>query len=206
MLEVPVYNQEGEVVDKIDVDESKFGGEVRIPLLKQALVMYHANKRQGTVQTRSRSMVAGSTRKLYRQKGTGRARMGNARTCIRRGGGMAFSKSPKSWRQSMPKKMRRQARDSAILAKLQGNDALVIDKLNFESPRTKNFTSLLTKLNIDRGCLVALQAPDRNIYLSARNLRDTDVCSVREMNAFDISRRRKLLFTRDAFEMLLKEE
>src|ERR1041385_9386001 len=122
MIEVPVYNQSGSKVSTRPVREAKLGGSVRINLLKQALVMYHANKRQGTSRTLARGEVAGSTRKIYRQKGTGNARMGTIRQPVRKGGGHAKQKRPKDWRQAMPKKARRLARNSAILAKIQSNE------------------------------------------------------------------------------------
>src|SRR4051795_12742182 len=137
MIEVPVYNQTGQEIEKIQVDEAKLGGEVRKNLLKQALVMYHANQRQGTVRTLARGEVAGSTRKMFRQKGTGNARTGGIRNPIKKGGGHAKQKRPKDWRQAMPKKARRAARDSAILFKLQGNDVRVIDGIKLDQPKTK---------------------------------------------------------------------
>src|SRR3954452_20372980 len=112
MIEVPVFNQAGEEIEKFQVDEQKLGGEIRKELLKQALVMYHANQRQGTVRTLARGEVEGSTRKIFRQKGTGNARMGTIRQPVRKGGGHAKQKRPKDWRQSMPKKARKLARDS----------------------------------------------------------------------------------------------
>src|SRR3954451_2962539 len=137
MIEVPVFNQSGEKVDTIQVDEAKLGGSVRTNLLKQALVMYHANKRQGSVRTRARGEVAGSTRKISRQKGTGNARQGTIRQPVRVGGGHSKNKRPKDWRLDMPKKARRLARNSAILAKLQAKDLRVIDKVALEQPKTK---------------------------------------------------------------------
>ncbi|MDB5171724.1 MAG: rplD, partial [Phycisphaerales bacterium] len=106
MIEVPVFNQSGQKVDTFQVDEQKLGGEVRPVLLKQALVMYHANQRQGTVRTLARGEVAGSTRKMFRQKGTGNARTGGIRNPIKKGGGHAKQKRPKDWRLAMPKKQR----------------------------------------------------------------------------------------------------
>src|SRR3989442_13048243 len=104
MIEVPIYNQSGSKVSTMQVDEAKLGGEVRKNLLKQALVMYHANQRQGSVRTLARGEVEGSTRKIYRQKGTGNARQGTIRQPVRKGGGHAKQKRPKDWRQGMPKK------------------------------------------------------------------------------------------------------
>ena len=206
MIEVPVYNMEGEQVSTVNVEESKFGEKVRPHLLKQALVRYHANRRQGTATTRSRSMVVGSTRKLFKQKGTGNARMGNARTVIRRGGGVAFAKVNKDWRQRMPKKMRRLARDSAILSKLQDGQAVVVEGLKFEAPKTSEMARVLDRLKVDRGCLVALHQPEETIFKSLRNLPRTDVCLLEELNAFNICRRQKLVFTKEAFDRLIGEE
>src|SRR5678815_4064202 len=129
MIEVPVFNQAGSKVDTVQVDEAKLGGEVRKNLLKQALVMYHANQRQGTVRTLARGEVAGSTRKMFRQKGTGNARTGGIRNPIKKGGGHAKQKRPKDWRLAMPKKARRLATRHAILSKIQTNDIRVIDEI-----------------------------------------------------------------------------
>src|ERR1700743_2323507 len=126
MIEVPIYNQSGKQIEKLQVDEAKFGGEVRRDLLKQALVYYHANQRQGTVQTQARGEVAGSTRKMFRQKGTGNARTGGIRNPIKVGGGHAKQKRPKEWRQALPKKARQLATKSAILSKIQSNDVRIV--------------------------------------------------------------------------------
>ncbi len=203
MIEIAVYNREGKEVDQMKIDEARFGGKVRPALLKQALVMYHANRRQGSAFTRNRSLVAGSTTKLYRQKGTGRARAGANRTVVRRGGGVAFGKLPRSFRQRMPKKQRRLARNAAILAKLTSSDALVIDELAFETPKTKELAQILGNLNIDRSCLVTTEKYDSNVYKSLRNIPRVDILEVAQLNAGDILRRRKLLFTRAALETLL---
>ena len=205
MIDLPVYNQKGEEVDRIQIDEALLGGRIRPALLKQALVMYHANKRQGNATTKSRGMVAGSTRKIYRQKGSGRARMGANRTVVRRGGGVAFAKLPRDFRQRMPQKQRQLARNSAILAKLKSNDAIVVDKLEFEQPRTRDFIGVMNNLKIDvgRSCLVALNDADVNVYKSLRNIPRVEALEVEQLNAGIICNRRKLLFTRQALESLL---
>src|SRR3954470_11416540 len=115
MIEVTIYNQTGDKTGTIQVDPEKLGGEVRTNLLKQALVMYHANQRQGTVRTLARGEVAGSTRKMFRQKGTGNARTGGIRNPIKKGGGHAKNKRPKDWRQGMPEKAPRGAPHSGAL-------------------------------------------------------------------------------------------
>jgi len=205
MIDLPVYNQKGEEVDRIQIDEALLGGRIRPVLLKQALVMYHANKRQGNATTKSRGMVTGSTRKLYRQKGSGRARMGANRTVVRRGGGVAFAKLPRDFRQRMPQKQRQLARNSAILAKLKSNNAVVVDKLEFEQPRTRDFIAVMNNLKIDvgRSCLVALNDADMNVYKSLRNIPRVEALEVEQLNAGIICNRRKLLFTRQALESLL---
>ena len=206
MIDVVVYNSQGEEVEKVQVDESIFGGHVRYPLLKQAIVMYHANKRVGTAATKSRGMVRGSSRKLYRQKGTGNARVGNARTGKRVGGGVTFAKVNRDFGKRMPRKQRRLARDSAILAKLQSGSVVVVDKLAFDVPRTKDFSQVLNNLDINRGCLLTISERDENLYKSARNVPRVDVLTVSDLNAGDICKRQKMLFTKSAFLSLLEQE
>lgn len=206
MISVAVHDKTGKEIDSLTVDESVFGGCVRYSLLKQAIVMYHANKHVGTAATKSRGMVDGSTRKLYRQKGTGNARMGNIRTNIRRGGGVAFAKVARSTRKDMPKKQRRLAKDSAILSKLHGGQLVVIDDLKMDNVKTKEFSKVLNNLKIDRSCLVTVNDFDKNLYLSARNVPKVDVVKVSQLNAGDICLKQKMLITREAFESLLKQE
>jgi len=204
MLEIPVYDREGNQVDRVQIDEDLFGSRVRPALLKQAVVMYHANKRQGSATTKSRGMVRGSTHKLYRQKGTGRARMGASRTVVRRGGGVAFAKTPRDFSQRMPKKQRRLARNSAILAKMQSEDAVIIDQLSFETPKTSDLVRILHNLKIERSCLVATENYDTGVYKSARNIPRVEILAAEQLNAGDILRRQKLLFTRAALESLIQ--
>ena len=206
MIDLAVYNRQGEEIDRLNVDESAFGGSVRYPLLKQAIVMYHANKRVGTAATKGRSMVVGSGRKLFRQKGTGNARVGNIRTGKRVGGGVTFAKRLRDFGKRMPKKQRRLARDSAILAKLLSNNVVVVDGLNFEEPKTKDFVSVLNNLKIERSCLVTTSAGDVNLYKSAKNVPRVAVISVGQLNAGDICRHRKMLFTKEAFLSVLDSE
>ncbi|MCK5226380.1 MAG: 50S ribosomal protein L4 [Planctomycetes bacterium] len=199
MIDINVYNKSGKEVGSLKVDEAVLGGRVRHALLKQAIVMYHANKRQGTATTKSRGMVSGSTRKLFKQKGTGNARVGNARTGKRVGGGVTFAKIVRDFGKSMPKKQRRLATNSAILAKLLNSDVVVIDELNFQKPCTKDFADILGNLKIDRGCLVTLGEQNTDVYKSARNIPRVAVMKADDLNAGDICNHRKMLFTREAF-------
>jgi large subunit ribosomal protein L4 len=203
MIEVPIYNQKGDKVSTLQVDEAKLGGEVRKNLLKQALVMYHANQRQGTVRTLARGEVAGSTRKMFRQKGTGNARTGGIRNPIKVGGGHAKQKRPKDWRQAMPKKARQLATKSAILSKIQSSDVRVIDNIALDQPKTKLVAQMYKALGIDRSCLFALQGRDENIERCARNIDRTTLTTVSQLNAWDILRNRTLLMTKAGLEQLL---
>jgi large subunit ribosomal protein L4 len=206
VIDLVVYNTDGQEVESLKVDEAVFGSSVRYPLLKQAIVMYHANKRVGTAATKSRSMVAGSSRKLFRQKGTGNARVGNIRTGKRVGGGVTFAKSLRDFGKRMPKKQRRLARDSAILAKLLSNNVVVVDGLNFEKPKTKDFIGILNNLKIERSCLVTISSEDVNLCKSANNIPKVAVMPVDELNAGDICNYRKMLFTKEAFLAVLNRD
>lgn len=195
MIELPVYNRQGKQVETLSIDEADLGGEVRAALLKQAYVMFHANRRQGSARTRNRGRVEGSTRKLFRQKGTGNARVGQRRTPIRKGGGVAFAKTRTGddFRQRMPKKMRRLANRNALLAKLVDSEVKCVDAMDFGAPKTAEFRALLEALGIDRTCLVALDPANRNAALSARNLADVDTIRVDQLNAFELLNHRYLV-------------
>jgi len=206
MIYLSVYNKDGEKIEDLKIDESIFGGFVRYPLLKQAIVMYHANKRVGTAVTKGRGMVSGSTAKLFKQKGTGNARVGNRRTGKRVGGGMTFAKVVRDFSKRMPKKQRRLATDSAVLDKLLNNNVFVIDELGFEKAKTKDFVHILGKLKIDRSCLVTINSHDENLYKSARNVPKVDVITINELNAGDVCNHSKMLFTKEAFVSLLNKD
>jgi large subunit ribosomal protein L4 len=205
MIEVPVFNQSGQKVESIQVDEASLGGEVRKELLKQALVYYHAAQRQGTVRTQARGEVAGSTRKIFRQKGTGNARMGTIRQPVRVGGGHAKQKRPKEWRIGLPKKQRRLATRNAILSKIQSNDLRVVDQIKLDQPKTKFVVQLYKALGIDRSCLVAINGRDQSLERSARNIHRTTLTTVQQLNAWDILRNRTLLVTKEGFQALIAQ-
>lgn len=168
--------------------------------------MYHANKRVGTAANKGRSMVAGSGKKLFRQKGTGNARVGNIRTGKRVGGGVTFAKSPRDFGKRMPKKQKRLARNSAILAKLLSNNVVVVDELSFEKPRTRDFINILNKLNVERSCLVTISAADANLFKSIRNVPKIAVMPVNDLNAGDICKYKKMMFTKEAFLSIVDKD
>jgi large subunit ribosomal protein L4 len=204
MIDVPILNIAGQEVGKFQVDEALLGTEVRPALLKQALVMYQANKRQGTVHVKTRAEVFGSTKKLYAQKHTGNARRGNIRTNVMKGGGHAFGKVNREFRQDMPLKQKRLARNNSILSKILSNNLKIIDTWTVAGPKTKEVAAVLKTLNADRSTLIATDGLDKNLYLSARNIYKINIKPAKEISAYDVLSSRTLIITKPAFEALLK--
>lgn len=205
MIEIPILNTKGEQVGTEKLDPELLGGRVRFDLLKQAVVTYHANQRQGTHKTKTRAEVHGAAKKLYRQKGTGRARAGNLRTPVRVGGGHAFAKRNRDYSKKLSKNMRRLARNSAILAKAQSGSAVIVKGLAFQSPKTKSLAAVLRATNSDRGALLAIAAVDNNLALSGRNIPGFCAKQVWDINAHEVLRARRIMFTPEAFAALAKD-
>lgn len=200
MIEIPVYNTSGKQTGTIEVDELKLGGEVRPALLKQAYVRAHANRRPVNQKTKSRSDVEGSTRKLYKQKGTGNARRGDKKANILRGGGHAKAKQAHSWRQDMPVKMRKLANRNALLAKAMDGEIRLVESFGITEPSTKAFKALIDALQIDRTCLVAFSDTRGPEAKSAANLEHLDLTQIDRLNAFDLLNHRYLVAEKQAFE------
>ncbi len=203
MIDVPVYNMSGEQTGSMQVDEEVLGGVVRLDLLKQAVIMWQLNQRQGSARTKNRAQVEGSTRKLFRQKGTGNARMGTVRTNIRRGGGRAHCKRERNYRVQMPQQMKRAARNSALLAKLKDNQVAVIDPITLDGPKTKVIAAMLKAVGAQEGCVIATEGLNETLWKSGRNIPRTEIRQAHELSAYDLLRRRKVLFTRAALEAVL---
>ena len=209
-MEIAVYDKQGASKGSLTIDPEVLGGEINPALIKQAYVMYHANTRQGSARTKSRGMVEGSTRKLFRQKGTGNARVGSARTNIRRGGGRTFAKTRtrEDYRQDMPVKMRRKANRNALLAKLFGGvvngkkieEVKVIADLTMGAHKTSEFRKVLEALGIDRSCLLALNPENINARLSARNIEDVTVCNCEQLTTFELMNHRYLVIAKSDLE------
>jgi len=204
MLEVPVYDREGKKLSPIEVDESRLGGTLHRGLLRQALIMYHANLRQGTQAAKSKSEKAGSGRKVYRQKHTGRARIGMIRSPHRRGGGRAFGIDPRDWSYGINRKALRLALKVSILGKVRDGEILVIDEIVFPKPRTSEMATLLRNLGVEDSCLVVLDGYDKNVLLSCRNIPRVEVRRASDLNAYDVLRFHRLLLTRKAAGLLLE--
>ncbi|HEY5625614.1 MAG TPA: 50S ribosomal protein L4 [Dehalococcoidia bacterium] len=197
-MKLAVMNAEGKELRKLDVDDSVFGIRPNGTVLHQAYVRQRNNQRAGTAQTRTRGEVVGSTRKLHRQKGTGRARAGTAGSPTRVGGGTAFGPRMRDYSQAMPKKMRRLAIRSALSGKAADGQLVVIDQLAFEAPKTKEFARILSNVGINRSALIVTSESDRTVLASTRNLRRTKVLPARYLNVGDMLNHQSILMTEDA--------
>ncbi len=197
-MQIPVYNNAGQEIDKIEVDATIFGIEPNEAVVHQALVRQRANARLGTADTKTRREVSGSSRKLYRQKHTGQARAGNRRSPLRRGGGIIFGPHPRSYRQAMPKKMRRLALRSVLSAKVADGELKVIDSFGIEQPRTSLIEQILTTLGIATSALLVTAEPDMNVVKSARNLERVKTLPANMLNVVDLLSYSELLLTVDA--------
>lgn len=191
-MQVPVYNLEGDVVEQVELRDDIFGLTVNEPLLHQAVVRQMANQRQGTASTKTRAEVAGSTKKLYRQKGTGRARHGSIKSPIYRGGGITFGPKPRSYAQKMPKKMRRAALCSALSAKVAAEQLVLLESLDFAEPKTKQMVAVLGRFAA-RSALVVLPDVNMNVVKSARNIPGVATMPVQNLNVLDVLRYQHLL-------------
>jgi large subunit ribosomal protein L4 len=203
-ITLPVYDRQGNSTGAtVAVDPAAFGGTVNKQLLHDVIVMYLANQRAGTHSTLRRGEVAGSTKKLFRQKGTGNARVGNRRTNKRRGGGTAKGPKPRDYSYSLPKKAVRAATRMAILAKLQDQEVVVIDDLQLAAPKTKEVAGVLKALKLNETtCLIGTAGLQPTVYRSARNIRGVEVLPAAEFNAYCVLRPKRLLLTRAALEEL----
>lgn len=207
MISAPIKSASGGDVGTYEFDPAELAPGVNRQLLHDAVVMYEANRRVGTARTKSRGEVKGSTKKLFRQKGTGRARMGPKRTPIRRGGGMAFAKRPKDWSYRMPKKAVKLATRMALLSKFQDGEAIVLESLSVDEPKTKVIAQLLKALGVDKqGCLLAIRDNDPVVWKSARNIPALRVSPARELNAYDLLCQKRLVVTKEAMDLLRQPE
>ena len=197
-MQVPVYSMAGEVVKHIDISDDVFALPVREAVVHQAVVRQLANARQGTASTKTRSEVAGSKQKMFRQKHTGRARAGSIRSPLRRGGGVTFGPKPRSYRQAMPKKMRRLALRCILSAKAGGKELMVLDELRLEEPKTKEMVKILAALGIEDSALIATGEPMENVVKSARNLPRVKTIPANLLNVVDITSHKMLLLTEAA--------
>jgi large subunit ribosomal protein L4 len=202
MTQVPVKNVRGEVVGSVELDDQVFGIEPNRAVLHQAVVTQLANQRRGTHDTKTRGEVAGGTHKVYRQKGTGRARQGDRRAPHWTGGGVVFGPHPRSYHRHMPRKMRRLAMRSALSARVAEEALTVVDELRVPSPKTKEMTSILRALGLERGALIVVPERDDDVYRAASNLERVRTVTPGGLNLLDVLNYRHVVLTRSAAEML----
>ena len=194
-MQVSVYNQSGKVVDHIEISEQVFGVPFNEPLVHQAMLRQQANARQGTASTKTRSEVNGSTRKLFKQKGTGNARAGSIKSGLRPGGGIFFGPKPRDYRQAMPKKMRQLALRCVLSAKARDQELMVLEGLSFDQPRTKEMANILKALEVASSALIVTEKAEENTVKSARNISGVKTTPSALLNVVDILSHKTLLMT-----------
>lgn len=201
MVSLPIYDRTGKQVDTYEFDVNELAQRISKQLLHDAVVMYQSNMRQGTAKTKTRSEVAGSTKKMYRQKGTGNARAGSKRSGVRRGGGHIHAKSPRDWRISMPRKAMQMATRMALRSRFESEQVILVDDFQCEVPKTKEMSQILAALSVQGSTLLfATPGYDANIYKSGRNIPGVTVLPVSDVNAFEVLKPRKVIMTRAALD------
>lgn len=204
MANLDVLNIKGEKVETVALDEKVFDGKVNKPLLHQAVVNYLANRRQGTASTKTQGETRGGGRKPWRQKGTGRARVGSIRSPLWRGGGVVFGPHQRDYHYTPPKKIKRKALASALNAKLNDNALTAVDNISCEKPKTKEFLTLMKNLNIKPPALFVSDKLDKNTKLACRNIEGISLKSAADLNAYDILRYEQVVITKDALSKVVE--
>jgi len=200
MANLPIYDKTGAQVGAFEVDTDALAPKISKQLLHDAIVMYQANLRQGSAKTKTRGEVAGSKKKMYRQKGTGNARAGHKRSGVRRGGGHIFALAPRDWSYRLPRKSLQAATRMAMASKINADGVKLIDVLAMDAPKTKDVFTVLKNLSIDSSLLIVTSENDTNVYKSARNLPRVSVLPVSDLNAFEILKPKQVLLTKSAME------
>ncbi|MEX0728056.1 MAG: 50S ribosomal protein L4 [Planctomycetaceae bacterium] len=203
MMTLPIRNAAGQEVGSYEFDPAELASGINKQLLHDVAVMYEANLRQGTAKSKTRAEVKGSKKKIFRQKGTGNARMGNKRTPIRRGGGHAFAKQPRNFGYRLPRKAVQLATRMALLSKFLDNEVTILDQLSVDAPKTKTISQLLNALQIaETSCLLTIEQHDPKIWLSARNIATLRVSPAHDLNAYVLLKQKQLLITKSALDQL----
>jgi large subunit ribosomal protein L4 len=203
MVSLPIYNKSGAEVGKYEIDPAKIAPKINQQLLHDVVVMYQANQRQGTHKTKDRSEVAGTTKKMYRQKGTGNARAGSRRSPLRRGGGHIFALRNRDYSYRLPRKATQLATRMAIARKLRSADVVVIDELSLASPKTRDVAAILKALKLaGQSTLIATAGLDPNVVKSARNIEKVSISPVAELNALVVLIPKKMLVTKAALDAI----
>lgn len=203
MKVLDIYNQQGKKIDELELDEKIFDGKVVKTLLHQAVVIFLANQRMGLASSKNRGEVRGGGRKPWRQKGTGRARVGSTRSPIWHGGGVTFGPKPRDYNKKMPRRMKTLALKSALNAKFTDKEIILIDKISLEEHKTKILAGILAKLKLksDKVTLV-VDKIDNNLKLASRNISDFYLEKAEELNTYTALNCNKLIFTRDSLRIV----
>ena len=201
MANVSVYNMEGAQVGQMELSDAVFGAEIKPHLVHRAVVWHLANLRQGNQKAKGRSEVSGGGRKPWRQKGTGHARQGSIRAAQWKGGGMIFPPEPRDYSFKMNRKEKRSALKSALTAKLNEGNVIVLDSLALEGVKTKKMAEILGNLNAEKA-LVVTETTDSNVVLSARNLPDVKTTNADVLSTYDVVKYKKFVVTKDAVKKI----
>src|SRR5690349_13712030 len=202
MPTVKVRNLKNKEVGEVSLADAVFGVELNEALIHAALMNYLANKRQGTSATKTRGNVSGSGRKLWKQKGTGRARIASLRSPLWKGGGNVHGPQARDWSQPLPKKMRRGALRSALSERLREGNLVVVDELVFGGPKTREFVGAMSALGLGGKTLVVDTIENDNLLLASRNVKGAKVVGAGGVNIYDVLYHEKLVLTRSAAEQL----
>jgi len=194
-VQVPVYSLNGEIIDQMELSQAVFDIPFNKAVVHQAMTRQLANRRQGTASTRTRGEVSGSTRKLRPQKHTGRARRGDIKSPLLRGGGVVFGPKPRSYRQSMPKKMRKLALKCLLSAKVREGNIKLVQELAFQEPKTKDMINVLSSLGIDASTLIITAQSTPSVVKSAANLPEVKVVPSTLINVLDLLSYKMLVAT-----------
>ncbi len=205
MAEAVLYATNGSELGKVELSDRIFAGAPKEGVVHQTVIAQQANLREGNAATKERGDIAGRTRKRWRQKGTGRARIGSGKSPHWRGGGVAFGPHPRDHSKKIPKKMRREALRSALADRLQSDRLVVLNELKLEEPKTKELLKILDRLNISGSCLIVTEQADKNAYLSARNIPGVEQTFVDSLGALEVISHKNLLLTKAALETLEKK-
>ncbi|GKS14434.1 MULTISPECIES: 50S ribosomal protein L4 [Paenibacillus] len=200
MPKVALYNVSGTQVGEVELSDAVFGIEPHVHALHEAVLLQQASVRQGTHKVKGRSEVRGGGRKPWKQKGTGRARQGSIRAPQWKGGGVVFGPTPRSYGYKLPKKVRRLAIKSALSSKVIDNDIIVLDQLQMNAPKTKEFVAILKNLNVERKALVVAASYEDSVALSARNIPGVKFVVADGINVLDVMVHDKLIITKDAVQ------
>jgi len=204
MFTLPILNQEGKEVDKLELDAKVFNGQVNSGVLYQAITAFRANQRAGLAATKTRGEVSGGGRKPWRQKGTGRARVGSIRSPLWRHGGVIFGPHPRSYSYPIPQRIKAVALKSAINAKLKDDNVVIVEDIKLSGPKTKELVKILSSLNSKSRTLLLVDKIDNNLRLAANNIEHLVTQLAVSANAYEVLKAHKIIITKHGLKALVE--